>query len=194
MLSRSARRLASRRPPSRRMQSLGAPHRTSVAHATASGTPIAPHTYDATYVYIPNFVPSVVAKYVMSHLAWPIQQREQLCREHGVVLDDLRDEMPDVVEAEKRLPKEEMVDRMRRRKRAGDLSLKHVHLPKDNWPTQEEMRRPYLSVPIQQVRAEWQEMDRFADVLEGKAPEELPPPAGPFGYFPGRWYKLEWDE
>lgn len=194
MLCRSASRAAGRARPARALASRS---RAAMANVptSSSGTPVPAHVTDPTYVYIPNFVPMPVAKYVMRHMAWTIRERETEMRGYGLWMDDFRDESPDVPEAEARLTAEETRGRIVRRKRAGDLSLKHKHLPREMWPTVEEVRTPYMRVPIHQIRSEWIEKERFADVLEGRSLSEfMPPPAGIFGFFPGRWYKMEWDD
>jgi ubiquinol-cytochrome c reductase subunit 7 len=54
--------------------------------------------------------------------------------------DDLYDEnYADVTEALRRLPEREMNLRQYRLKRALDLSMKHAHLPRDQWTKPEEV-------------------------------------------------------
>lgn len=167
----------------------------AVTETTESGTPLPPHVLDPTYIYLPDFLPSFVQTYIMRHVAWGIRERELEMKKLGLWYDDTLDESPEFNEAGNRLSAEELQARTRRRKRAGDLSMKHEHLPKSMWPTTTELRTPYLSKHVVQVREEWMEKERFADLLEGKSVNEHTLPAGGLmGFFPGRWYKLEWDE
>lgn len=53
--------------------------------------------------------------------------------------DLLNEDDPDVKEAVKRLPPEEFNLRQFRIKRALDLTMKHIILPKEHWTTNEEV-------------------------------------------------------
>ena len=59
----------------------------------------------------------------------------------GLRKDDLMNEedMPELVEAVRRLPEEEQNLRIFRMKRALDLSMKHQILPKEEWTKPEEV-------------------------------------------------------
>ncbi|BDA42474.1 probable cytochrome b-c1 complex subunit 7 [Coccomyxa sp. Obi] len=79
-------------------------------------------------------------------------------RKHGLRYEDLYDPdlNMDVDEALKRLPQEEVDARTQRLKRAMDLSLKHVYLPKELQAVQTPFNSYVMDV-IQQVEAENQE-------------------------------------
>ncbi|XP_002732317.1 cytochrome b-c1 complex subunit 7-like [Saccoglossus kowalevskii] len=75
----------------------------------------------------------------------------------GLMSDDLvRESLPEVKEAVRRLPPDVYDDRQFRIKRALDLSLKHRVLPQDQW-TKFEDDKPYLNELVQQVLEEWKE-------------------------------------
>ncbi|CAL8467854.1 g7392 [Coccomyxa elongata] len=79
-------------------------------------------------------------------------------RKHGLRYEDLYDPdlNMDVDEALKRLPQDEVDARTQRLKRAMDLSLKHVYLPKELQAVQTPFNSYVMDV-IQQVEAENQE-------------------------------------
>ncbi|CAM9309275.1 unnamed protein product [Discosporangium mesarthrocarpum] len=80
-------------------------------------------------------------------------------RAFGLKYDDLRmEESPDVGEALKRLPKEELVARQRRLMRAFDISLKRTPLPQHIQDVQKPFE-PYLADAIKQVQAEKKERE-----------------------------------
>ncbi|EIE20920.1 14 kDa subunit of cytochrome bd ubiquinol oxidase [Coccomyxa subellipsoidea C-169] len=76
-------------------------------------------------------------------------------RKHGLRYEDLYDPLlnQDVDEALKRLPQEEVDARTQRLKRAMDLSLKHVYLPKELQAVQTPYNSYVMDV-IEQVEAE----------------------------------------
>ena len=59
----------------------------------------------------------------------------------GLLREDLYDDeyQPDIIEAIRRLPEHERNLRQYRIKRALDLSMKHAHLPKEQWTKPEEV-------------------------------------------------------
>ena len=62
----------------------------------------------------------------------------------GLRAEDLiMDDIPDVAEAVKRLPRHEQDLRSFRLKRACDLTMKHIILPKDQWTKPEEVSNKY---------------------------------------------------
>jgi len=76
---------------------------------------------------------------------------------YGLIYDDLRIVNDDVREALSRLPPSVLAARDRRIKTAFDLSLKHKHLPKENWTTIDMERdlaylEPTLSEVMNEVR------------------------------------------
>ena len=62
----------------------------------------------------------------------------------GLRAEDLiMDDVPDVAEAVKRLPRQEQDLRSFRLKRACDLTMKQIILPKDQWTKPEEVSNKY---------------------------------------------------
>jgi ubiquinol-cytochrome c reductase subunit 7 len=62
-------------------------------------------------------------------------------RKLGLIVDDLRIETPQVLEAIRRLPEAQQIERIRRIKVAFDLNLKQQILPKEKWT------KPFEDVP-----------------------------------------------
>ena len=71
-----------------------------------------------------------------------------LCTRAGLLADDLLPESPEVVKALESLPKDILLERNIRLKRAMDMGLKRAILPAHEW-TRPEHDVPYLTLAIE---------------------------------------------